>query len=204
MMLLDNNKINIVTIQGGPGYGKTYISIAAALKLVFQKKKHKRIIIIKPNIEIGQELGYLPGNIDEKMEPYFKPIVKLLNKLHKLRQANKLWHQDSNNFNSKYIEMIPINFLRGVDIEDAVVIIDEVQNISRLELRTVLSRMGNNVKCICTGDIEQIDNKYLSKNNNGMNWMVKKFLDEPEYAHIVLKGKHSRGPIADLVIKKEL
>ena len=169
MMLLDNDDIKIVTIQSHAGHGKTFLSIAAALKLVFQEKKHKKIIIIKPNIEIGQELGYLPGTIDDKMNPYFNPIKKFLLKLNHLRPAKKLFNKDSNEFNENKIEMLPINYLRGVDIENAVVILDEIQNVTRHELRTVLSRMGKNVKCICTGDVNQIDNKYCDKNNNGLS-----------------------------------
>ena len=203
MMLLDNNDIKLVSVQSYPGLGKTILSLAAGLKSVFQTKNYKKIIVIKPNIEIGQELGFLPGSVDEKMNPYFNPIKKFLYKLHNQRHCNKLFNENGN-FDEFKIEMIPINYLRGVDIEDAFVIIDEVQNITRLELRTVLSRMGNNVKCVCTGDVNQIDNKYCNKNNNGMNWMVKKFLNDSIYAHITLKGKHSRGPIADLVRNNKL
>ena len=204
MMLLSDKTIPLVTVQSFAGTGKTFISLAAAMQLVFQEKLYKKIIIIKPNIEIGQELGFLPGDVMEKMDPYFKPIKKLLLKLHKIRPAQKMFEIDSNEFNENKIEMIPINYLRGVDIENAVVIFDEIQNTTRYEVRTFLSRMGRNVKCICTGDVNQIDNKYCNKNNNGLNWIVKKFKGEQEYAHLVLGGNLSRGPIANMVKRNNL
>lgn len=78
------------------------------------------------------------------------------------------------------------------------------QNLSRLEMRTVLSRMGEGVRCFLTGDTHQVDSKHLNASNNGLNWVLRKFKDQPNYAHITLKGPKSRGPIADLVIKTEL
>ena len=206
MMLLSDDTIPLVSIQSHAGTGKTMLSLAAALKAVLEKKTHSKILIIKPNIEIGNELGYLPGSIQDKMDPYFKPIMKLLTKLHTVRQANKIFNQDNDKWvlNEDIVEMIPINFLRGWDIEDTFVVFDEVQNIERIELRTVLSRMGKNVKCVCTGDVNQLDNKHCDKNSNGLNWIIKKFKGEKDYAHIVLGGNHSRGPIADMVIRRGL
>jgi len=206
MMLLSDDTIPLVSIQSHAGTGKTMLSLAAALRAVLEKKTHSKILIIKPNIEIGNELGYLPGSIQDKMDPYFKPIMKLLTKLHTVRQANKIFNQDNDKWvlNEDIVEMIPINFLRGWDIEDTFVVFDEVQNIERIELRTVLSRMGKNVKCVCTGDVNQLDNKHCDKNSNGLNWIIKKFKGERDYAHIVLGGNHSRGPIADMVIRRGL
>jgi len=206
MMLLADDTIPLVSIQSHAGTGKTILSLAAALNSVLEKKVYSKILIIKPNIEIGNELGHLPGNINEKMDPYFRPIEKLLMKLHKIRQANRIFNQENDKWtlNENIIEMIPINFLRGWDIEDTFVVFDEIQNIERSELRTVLSRMGKNVKCVCTGDVNQLDNKHCDKNSNGLNWIIKKFKGEKEYAHIVLGGKYSRGPIADMVIRKNL
>jgi PhoH-like ATPase len=91
-----------------------------------------------------------------------------------------------------------------MNIENAVVIIDEMQNMSRAECRALLSRLGEGVKCICLGDINQVDNPYLNKENNGLNWIVKKFKGNNIYSHIVLKGDKSRGPITDLVINSGL
>lgn len=200
--LITNTEIDLVTIQSEAGMGKTFIALASMFDQVFEKKNYKKIFIFKANIEIGNELGFLPGDVNEKMYPYFRPIQDLMEKLHDIRPANRAWEDVQDNkpeLNRKTVEMLPINFLRGMNIDDAIVLIDEVQNLGRDELRTVLSRMGENVKVICTGDVRQIDNIHLNQDNNGLNWMVRLFKDQSNYGHIVLGGNKSRGPIADLV-----
>lgn len=207
MELLLNDEIELVTIQSAAGFGKTLLSLAAALFLKNEAKRYKKIYIFRPNIEIGTPLGFLPGEIGDKMEPYFKPIRELLLKLHELRPANKLFVDPKAPkliFNESHIELLPFNYIRGMNIEDAVVIIDECQNITRDEARAALSRLGTNVKCICTGDVMQVDHPHLDQDNNGLNWILKICKNSPNYAHIVLKGNKSRGPIADLIRIKGL
>ncbi|HQI82881.1 MAG TPA: PhoH family protein, partial [Deltaproteobacteria bacterium] len=97
-----------------------------------------------------------------------------------------------------------LNFIRGMNIEDAVVIIDEAQNITRYETRALLTRMGEHVKCFVLGDTNQVDHPYLNAYNNGLNWIVTKFKGHRNYGHMVLKGSRSRGPITDLVLKTNL
>lgn len=207
MELMMHPDINIVSVQSEAGYGKSYLALACALYLVLERKTHAKIYVIKPMIEIGQKLGYLPGKLEEKMEPYTRYMADLLAKLHRLRPANKLF-VDSDvyppQFNSRTFEILPLNYIRGMNIENAVVIIDEMQNMSRSECRTLLTRMGEGVKCLCLGDIRQVDNPYLSQENNGLNWVVKKLKGSKIYSHIVLKGDKSRGPITDLVISTGL
>lgn len=205
--LMLDPKIDIISIQSEAGFGKTYISLATAMYHMLEKKNYDKIYVVKPNIEIGEKMGFLPGDVDEKMGPYFRAIQDLIEKLHGKRSANRLFLDPNSNtleLNNKKIELLPINFLRGMNIENAVVIIDEIQNLSRSETRTVLSRMGENVKCICLGDVRQVDNIHLNPENNGLNWIVKKFKGESNYGHVVLSGKTSRGPIADLVRKTGL
>jgi PhoH-like ATPase len=201
--LMTNPDIQVVSVQSEAGYGKSYLALACALYLVLERKSHDKIYVIKPMIEIGQKLGYLPGKLEEKMEPYTRYIADLVAKLHRLRAANKLFVDADTyppQFNSRIFEILPLNYIRGMNIENAVVIIDEMQNMSRTECRTLLSRMGEGVKCVCLGDTRQVDNPYLSPENNGLNWVVKKFKGSKIYSHIVLKGEKSRGPITDLVI----
>jgi PhoH-like ATPase len=207
MELMINPDIPIVSVQSEAGYGKSYLALACALYLVFERKAHEKIFLIKPMIEIGQKLGYLPGKLEEKMEPYTRYIADLLTKLHRLRPANRLFEEADSyppRFNSRVFEILPLNYIRGMNIENAVVIIDEMQNMSRTECRALLSRLGEGVKCLCLGDTRQVDNPYLSSENNGLNWVVKKFKGSRIYAHIVLKGDRSRGPITDLVISTGL
>jgi PhoH-like ATPase len=205
--LMTNPDIQIVSMQSEAGYGKSFLALATALYLVLEKKCHEKIYIVKPMIEIGQKLGYLPGPIEEKMEPYTRYISDLMVKLHRLRAANKIFVDNETyppQFNSKTFEILPLAYIRGMNIENAVVIIDEMQNMSRAECRALLSRLGEGVKCFCLGDIHQVDNPYLNQENNGLNWVVKKFKGSSIYSHIVLKGDKSRGPITDLVINSGL
>jgi PhoH-like ATPase len=205
--LMNNDDIKIVTVQSAAGYGKSYLALASAFFQVLEKKTHEKIYVVKPMIEIGQKLGYLPGKIDEKMEPYTRYVSDLVLKLHKLRSANRIFVDSEDvppRYDSKRFELLPLTYIRGMNIENAIVIIDEMQNMSRSECRALLSRMGEGVKCICLGDIHQVDNPYLNADNNGMNWVVNKFKGSKIYAHILLKGEKSRGPITDLVIRSGL
>ncbi len=205
--LICSQHIDLVSIQSEAGYGKTYLALASALYAVQEKKHFEKIFVLKPTIEIGAKLGYLPGDVSEKMEPYVKYIYDLLVKLHKSRAANKVFlnpNDDILRINPKKFEILPLAYVRGMNIENAFVIIDEAQNLSRTEVRAILTRMGEGVKCLCLGDTSQVDNPYLNEANNGLNWIVRKFKGFPNYAHIVLKGDKSRGPITDMVLKSKL
>jgi PhoH-like ATPase len=205
--LVLSDHIDLVSIQSEAGFGKTYLALAAALYMVLEKRNYEKVFVIKPTIELGAKLGYLPGDIEEKMEPYVKYIFDLVQKLHDLRPANKIFANpgaDTLKYNPKKFEILPLAFIRGMNIENAYVIIDESQNLSRNEMRALLTRMGEGVKCLCLGDTSQVDNPYLNEANNGLNWIVRKFKGFNNYGHIVLKGERSRGPITDMVLKSRL
>ncbi len=207
LALMQNPKIDLVSVQSEAGFGKTFLALATSLYLVLEKRLYEKIYVVKPTIELGAKLGYLPGDVKEKLEPYVKYIHDLLLKLHEARPANKIFlnpNEDQLRYNTKKFEILPLNYIRGMNIENAVVIVDETQNLSRSEVRALLTRMGEGVKCFCLGDTSQVDNPYLSESNNGLNWVVRKFKGFPNYAHIVLKGDRSRGPITDLVLKSKL
>lgn len=201
--------IHVTSVQSEAGYGKTYLALASALHLVLEAKDNpfRKIYLIKPVIEVGTKMGYLPGDAEEKMAPYIRYVRDLLHKLHDIRPANRIFQDGVKNgleLNSKRFEILPLAYIRGMNIEDAVVIVDEMQNLSRTETRSLLTRMGEGVKCFCLGDTRQVDNPYLNESNNGLNWLVKKCKGKKGYAHLVLKGEHSRGPITDMVIQSGL
>ena len=163
--------------------------------------------MVKPLVEIGAKMGYLPGDVEEKMGPYMRYITDLLLKLHELRPANRIFQDpqaDTLKLNPKRFIIQPIAFIRGMNMENCIVIVDEMQNLSRGETRALLTRMGEGVKCFCLGDTRQVDNPYLNESNNGLNWVVKKLKGYKNYAHMVLKGEKSRGPITDIVLKSKL
>jgi PhoH-like ATPase len=201
--------IPVTSVQSEAGYGKTYLALASALHLVLEAKDNpfRKIYLIKPVIEIGSKMGYLPGDAEEKMAPYVRYILDLLSKLHDTRPANRILQDPEKgrfDLNPKRFEILPLAYIRGMNIEDAVVIVDEMQNLSRTETRSLLTRMGEGVKCFCLGDTRQVDNPYLNESNNGLNWLVMKCRGMRNYAHLVLKGEKSRGPITDMVIQSGL
>ena len=205
--LIGADHVDLVSIQSEAGFGKTSLALAAALYQVLERKQFDKIFVVKPTIEIGAKLGFLPGDIAEKMEPYMKYIFDLLVKLHRQRPANKVFmnpNDEALRLNVKKFEILPLGYVRGMNIENAFVIIDEAQNLSRSEVRALLTRMGEGVKCVCLGDTSQVDNPYLNEANNGLNWIVRKFKGFPNYGHIVLKGDRSRGPITDMVLRSKL
>ena len=216
--LMTDESVDVVSLQSEAGYGKSFLALAAALHLVLERKACHKIYVIKPMIEIGQSMGLLPGGVNEKMSPYMRYILDLVLKLHKMRPANRIFGKsgEKNNdecndqfnglpqFNPMRFELLPLTYIRGMNIENAVVIVDEMQNMTRGESRALLSRMGEGVKCFCLGDTHQIDHPYLNAENNGLNWVVKKFKGNRNYAHLVLKGEKSRGPITDMVIRSGL
>lgn len=208
MQLLMDDDIKIVSIQSPAGAGKSFISLAAALENVLQKKRYKKIMFFKPIVESGESIGLLPGDIAEKTGPYIGYIDSLMAKLFEAREFKRLYKKSANGganeFDPKMFSFVPVSFIRGMDIEDTFIICDEIQNYSRETMRTILTRCGRNCKIILLGDTNQVDNTKLNPLNNGMNWAVKQLKSSPIYAHIVLQGKHSRGPICDEVLASGL
>ncbi|MBU1228917.1 MAG: PhoH family protein [Proteobacteria bacterium] len=207
--LMLDPRLDLVSLQSEAGYGKTFLALAAALYLTLERKDnpYKRIYLVKPIIEIGAKMGYLPGDVEEKMGPYVRYITDLLLKLHEMRPANRIFQDpqaDTLKLNPKRFVIQPIAYIRGMNMENCIVIVDEMQNLSRGETRALLTRMGEGVKCFCLGDTRQVDNPYLNEANNGLNWVVKKLKGYRNYAHMVLKGEKSRGPITDIVLKSKL
>ena len=205
--LLTNDDIDVISVQSEAGKGKSFLVLAVALYLTLEKKKYDKIYIIKPTIEIGKELGFLPGKQSEKTAPFMRNVRDLVMKLHNIRPANKLFvdaQKDNFEFNEKYIECMPINYMRGLNLDNAIVIIEEAQGFTRYEMRTLLTRVGENCKVFITGDVKQIDNEKLNEMNNGLEMVVKYFKGLDNYAHFVLKGKSVRGQICDMVLRTGL
>lgn len=200
-LLLDET-LDLVTLQSQAGYGKTFMALAAALHLTLEKKRFEKIYVVKSPIEIGPAMGFLPGEVLEKLAPYYRPIYDLVQKLHSMRCAKRIYESEqTGKFNRKVFEVLPLAFIRGMNIEHAIVIVDEMQNLSRTEARALLTRMGEGTRCFCLGDTKQVDNPYLNEFNNGLNWIVSLCKGQPNYGHLVLKGARSRGPITDLALK---
>jgi len=193
-LLMDDN-VPIVSIIGKAGCGKTLLALAAGLDQVLDQNKYKKLVVSRPIQPVGRDIGYLPGTLGEKMQPWLKPVEDNLEFLmgDKKDTMELLIDQGS-------IEVEALTYIRGRSISNAYVIIDEAQNLSVHELKTIVTRIGENSKIILTGDIEQIDNTYLDSTSNGLSYAIEKFKSEEIAGHITLK-KGERSRVATLASK---
>lgn len=193
MDLLLDPEIKLITLIGKAGTGKTICSIAAGLNQVLEKKKYKSLFVCKPVVPVGNDIGYLPGTKEEKLEPWIAPIKDNLRYLLFSGRKTKNTEQTLQNyFDDGIIEVEAITYLRGRSIADAFIIIDEAQNLTVHELKTIITRVGENTKLVLTGDIEQIDNIYVDSLNNGLTIASEKFRPYAIAGHITLtKGERS-------------
>lgn len=191
-LIMDKN-LDLVTVLGQAGTGKSIITLAAALEMVMSKREYDKLIIYRPIQSVGNEIGYIPGTIAEKLQPHFAAIMDNFEILFSNKSGSD-WRRDLEMFQKKgRIEMESITFVRGRSIPNAIIMVDEAQNLSSSEIKTILTRAGENTKIILTGDIEQIDNDRLDAVNNGLTNIIEKFKSSDIAGHITLtKGERSR------------
>lgn len=195
--LLDDS-IKLVTISGRAGTGKTLLAIACGLEKVISENKYRRLLVSRPVVPMGQDIGYLPGDINEKLGPWMQPIFDNIDYLFNMDG------DDSKGFDA-YLDLAregilkveALTYIRGRSIPDHYIIIDEAQNLSKHEVKTIISRAGENTKIIMTGDPDQIDNPKLDSINNGLTYVIEKFRDQKVAAHITL-SKCERSELADV------
>ena len=197
--LLMNPDIPLVTIIGKAGSGKTLLALAAGLQQCFgataNDSHYSRVIVTKPVEPVGKDIGFLPGSMEEKMLPWLAPIQDNLKNL----MGNDKITLDMYMEEGK-IEIEAMTFIRGRSIANAFIIIDEAQNMTKHEIKTVLTRVGEGTKIVLTGDIEQIDNVYLDETTNGLTYVIDRFKEQNSSGHITLiKGERSQ--IATLASK---
>jgi PhoH-like ATPase len=195
-LLLDDN-VKVVSLIGLPGSGKTLLSSVIGLHKVIKEAKYSRLTIARPIVVLGNDIGYLPGSIAEKLDPYMKPIYDQLDLI--LIGGGKKSKQDKF-ATAKYEDLIkqgvinvePITYIRGRSLHNQWVLIDESQNLSMHEVKTIITRTGENCKIIFTGDPSQIDTPYLDRNSCGIAVMTEKLHDHPIVGHITMvKGERS-------------
>ena len=189
--LLLDPEVSVVTLVGKAGSGKTLLAIAAGLSQVVEDNKqtrYRRLVVSRPIQPMGKDIGYLPGTMEEKMNPWLAPIQDNLQYLMGNDKEILKMYTDNGT-----IEIEALTYIRGRSIANSFIIIDEAQNLTAHELKTILTRVGENTKIILTGDIEQIDNVYVDETSNGLTYAIEKFKHYELSGHITLvKGERSK------------
>jgi len=186
-VLLDPD-IPIVTLVGKAGCGKTLLAIAAGLDQVLEENRYKKLVVSRPVQPLGKDIGYLPGTMEEKMRPWLMPIQDNIDHLLNGKKDNM-----SMFFDNGIIQIEALTYIRGRSISNAFIIVDEAQNLTIHELKTIITRVGENTKIVLTGDIEQIDSVYLDSTSNGLSYAVEKFKSYDLSGHMTLvKGERSK------------
>ena len=191
-----NPAIKLVTIQGNAGTGKTLLAIASALE---QRKNYRQIFVTRPIVPLSnKDIGFLPGDIQSKIDPYMAPIWDNLKFIQdQLPDDEKAQAKIDELVNSKKISVAPLAFIRGRTFTKIFFIVDEAQNLTPHEIKTIISRAGEDTKIVFTGDIYQIDTPYLDAESNGLSYLIDKAKNHPLYAHITLQ-KGERSELANL------
>lgn len=194
--LLLRDDIKLVTLIGQAGTGKTLIALACGLRKVFDENLYSRILVSRPVVPLGRDIGYLPGTKEEKLFPWMQPIFDNLEYLcdsHGSEPSETLkWVMES-----KKLEMEAVTYIRGRSLPNSYIIVDEAQNLTPHEVKTIVSRAGEGTKVVLTGDLSQIDNPYLDKESNGLTYTIWKFQDHKLYGHVILE-KTERSELAAL------
>ena len=197
--LLLRDDIKLVTLVGQAGTGKTLLALACGLRKVFDESSYSRILVSRPVVPLGRDIGYLPGTKEEKLFNWMQPIYDNLEFL-----CDSSGSEPSETLRwvmeSKKIEMEAVTYIRGRSLPKMFIIIDEAQNLTPHEVKTIISRAGDGTKVILTGDPTQIDNPYLDKDSNGLTYTIARFSDQKIFGHVLLE-KTERSELAALAAK---
>lgn len=193
---LTNPEIKLVALQGVAGTGKTLLALAAALE---QEKKFNQIILARPIVPLSnKEIGFLPGDANDKISPYMEPLWDNLKFIKAQYGEHEKKHKAISEMEeNKKIVITPLAFIRGRSFSNIMFIIDEAQNLTPHEIKTIITRAGENTKIVFTGDVHQIDTPYLDEYSNGLAYLIQKIKNQPLFAHVKLE-KGERSELANL------
>ncbi|MEK6701456.1 MAG: PhoH family protein [Planctomycetota bacterium] len=202
--LLLDDEIKFVTLLGSAGTGKTLVAIAAGMAKVFSEERYDKLLVARPIMPLGRDIGYLPGDKDEKLTAWMQPIFDNLTYLMSTRGAHT-GAADSHTSEQRIQKLMadgklvlePLTYIRGRSIPHQFMIVDEAQNLTPHEVKTIVSRVGEGTKLILTGDIQQIDNPYLDSSSNGLAYAIEKMKGVSLYGHVTLT-KSERSELASI------
>ncbi len=193
MSLLLDDSVKLVSLAGKAGTGKTLLAIAAGLKKTADEEVFIRLLVSRPIFPLGKDIGYLPGEIEEKLTPWMQPIfdnLELIFGTEKKRKGKQHGYKDLVTHGILQIE--PLTYIRGRSIPNQYMIVDEAQNLTPHEIKTIITRAGDNTKIVLTGDPYQIDNPYIDSSSNGLSYVAERFKNEIIAGHTTLsKGERS-------------
>jgi len=191
-----NPEVKLVTIQGVAGTGKTLLTLAGALE---QRREFKQIYLARPIVPLSnKDIGYLPGDIKSKLNPYMEPLWDNLKFIqNQYKETDKEFKAITEMVNKEKLLITPLAYIRGRSLSNIFFIVDEAQNLTPHEIKTIITRAGENTKIVFTGDVHQIDTPYLDSQSNGLSYLIDRVKDHPLYAHITLE-KGERSELANL------
>lgn len=191
-----NPGIKLVTINGVAGTGKTLITLAGALE---QKREYKQIYLARPIVPLSnKDIGYLPGDIKSKLNPYMEPLWDNLKFIqNQFKEQDKEFKRITEMVEQEKLMITPLAYIRGRSLSNIFFIVDEAQNLTPHEVKTIITRAGENTKIVFTGDIYQIDTPYLDSQSNGLSYLIDRIQGHPLYAHVTLE-KGERSELANI------
>ncbi len=189
-------EIQLVSIQGVAGTGKTLLSLAGALE---QRRQFHQIYLARPIVPLSnKDIGYLPGDVNSKLNPYMEPLWDNLKYIRSLfNEKDREYKQLNEMVEQQKLVVCPLAYIRGRSLSNVFFIVDEAQNLTPHEVKTIITRAGENTKIVFTGDIHQIDTPYLDSQSNGLSYLIEKLKGQSLYAHITLQ-KGERSALANL------
>ncbi|MCB9360545.1 MAG: PhoH family protein [Flavobacteriales bacterium] len=191
-----NNNIKLVALQGVAGTGKTLLALASSIE---QRNQYKQIILARPIVPLSnRDIGYLPGDANDKIGPYMEPLWDNLKFIKNQFGENEKKHKLIEDMeNDERIKITPLAYIRGRSLSDVYFIVDEAQNLTPHEVKTIITRAGENTKIVFTGDVNQIDSPYLDEQSNGLSYLIDRLKGHELFAHITLE-KGERSELANL------
>lgn len=191
-----NPDVKLVSINGVAGTGKTLLALASALE---QRRDYKQIYLARPIVPLSnKDIGFLPGDIKSKLNPYMEPLWDNLKFIqNQFKESDKEFKNITEMVNQEKLMITPLAYIRGRSLSNIFFIVDEAQNLTPHEVKTIITRAGENTKIVFTGDIHQIDTPYLDSQSNGLSYLIDRIQDHPMFAHVTLE-KGERSDLANL------